>query len=321
MDDKKRDESHAAPAGGAFYLVLVVLTSWRLLPGTLRLVDTIVRRFFIDQFLYRRALRSGSAEAPAIRNIEHSLDARIPVRYEKIEIYLGFVQMWISALSYIRRREGRRFNGAILEFIIGLERCYIDAASVYGQCLSTTRRPAMAPNPRLAFVYAVDPHLFCVPSLHVLVVCYTYRKLEDILAASGLSVAYSAELKALRDRAIAITESILYVRQHSVNCIPTALTMLSVILPSYGEVEARAFLSELFRRDGDISEADRDDALGYMLNLYDRIAGSGITPGERYRAIVDFLMSYEEPCITADCGESPDGSRLANLSPEFSKPA
>jgi hypothetical protein len=294
MNALTRDESSPVLAGGTLYLVLVVLTSWRLLRRTVRFGITVSKKFFIDQFIYRRALRAGSDKAPAIRNIEHPLDARVPIRYEAINTYLGFVQMWISALSYVRRREGRRFNGAILDLMTGLERCYVDAALVYGQCLSTTRRPDRAPNPRLAFVYAVDPHLFCVPSLHVLVVCYTYRKLADILTQSGLSDAYSAELAALRNRATAITESILYVRQHSVNCIPTALSMLSVILPSFDDAEARAFLSTLFARDHSIALEDRTEIGAYMASLLADLSAPGAGQDERYGAIVRFLKSYPE---------------------------
>lgn len=288
------DQSNPVLAGGTLYLVLVVLTSWRLFRRTVRLGVTISRRFFIDQFRYRRALRTGSDNAPEIRNIEHPLDARVPIRYEAINTYLGFVQMWISALGYIRRREGRRFNDDILDFMTGLERCYVDAALVYGQCLSTTRRPDRAPNPRLALVYAVDPHLFCVPSLHVLVVCYTYRKLSDILTQSGLSDTYSAELAALRQRATSITESILYVRQHSVNCIPTALSMLSVILPSYDDAEARAFLTTLFASDHSIAPEDRAEISAYMASLLADISALGPGQDERYGAIVRFLKSYPE---------------------------
>ncbi|HUW69069.1 MAG TPA: hypothetical protein VMX33_02445 [bacterium] len=294
MNVLARDESSPVLAGGTLYLVLVVLTSWRLLRRTVRFGVTVSKKFFIDQFIYRRALRAGYDKAPAIRNIEHPLDARVPIRYEAINTYLGFVQMWISALSYVRRREGRRFNSAILDFMTGLERCYVDAALVYGQCLSTTRRPDRAPNPRLAFVYAVDPHLFCVPSLHVLVVCYTYRKLTDILIQSGLSDTYSAELAALRNRATAIAESILYVRQHSVNCIPTALSMLSVILPSFDDAEARAFLSTLFVSDHSIALEDRAKIGAYMASLLADMSAPGSGQAERYGAIVRFLKSYPE---------------------------
>lgn len=289
-----RDGANPVLSGGTSYLVLVVLTSWRLLGRTVRFALTVLKKFFIDQFLYRRALRTGSPNAPEVRNIEHQLDARIPIRYEMIETYLGFVQMWISALSYVRRREGRGFNGAIHDFLTGLERCHVEAAGVYGQCLSTTRRPERAPNPRLALVYAFDPHLFCVPSLHVLVVCYTYRKLADILAEHGLYDRYAAELAALRDRAATITESILYVRQHSINCIPTALSMLSVILPSYDETEARNFLATLFVSDPAIAAEDRAEIGSYMVSLFSNLNAQADGESGRYGAIVRFLRSYPE---------------------------
>ena len=233
--------------GSVVYLVLVVLTRFRLLGATASFVVTVAKRFFIDQFGYK--LRPGTVP---LRNVEHKLDEGIPVRYETAGLYLTFVQLWISALSYLRRRLGRGFDDDIVDFLGGLQRCYLDASSVYGQCLSTTRRPDRAPCPRLAFVYAVDPHLFCVPSLHVLVVCYSYWKIGELLRARGADAEFAPELAALRARAVAITESILYVRQHSVNCIPTALAMLSVILPGYDEAEAKAFLSELFAGEDEI---------------------------------------------------------------------
>ncbi len=307
--------------GSTLYLILVVLGSPRLLWALLSFLGTVFRRFFFDQFIYRFRLRPRSTNKPQLRNVEHPLDATIPVRYETIGLYLTFIQLWISSISYLRRCLGVSFNADFIDFLTGLRRCYLDASSVYGQCLSTTKRPALAPGLRFAFVYAVDPHLFCVPSLHVLVVCYTYKKLEGLLRARDDLELFKPELDAVKARALAITESILYVRQHSVNCIPTALSMLSVILPSYDEAEARLFLSELFKDDDDISEARRNEALGYMTGLYERVAGNGLEPAERYGAIVDFLVGYEEMCVVAACGDAPGASRLADLPPELSSSA
>lgn len=298
-------EEKAVISGGTLYLALAFFTSWRLLKCLLGFVGTVTKRFFVDQFIYKWAIRVNPGKAPLVRQIEHPLDARIPIRYEVIELYLSFIQLWISALSYIRRREGRGFNAAILGFMEGLRRCYVDAASVYGRGLTTTRRPARAPSARLAFVYAVDPHLFCVPSLHVLVVCYTYGRLAELLAERGEAERYARELAEVRSRAVAITESILYVRQHSVNCIPTALAMLSVILPSYGEDEAKALMSELWR--GEVPETDRAEIVDYMGALYDRVAAPGGLAV--YDAIADFVAGYEE----MDFGPEPE----PELSPAF----
>lgn len=269
------------------HLVIIVLFKWRLLKPALSFIGTVSRRFFLDQFMYR--LKPGRVP---VKNIEHPLDAWIPVRYEMAGVYLGFIKLWIYALAYLRRHIGPDFDDDIVDFLAGLQRCYADAAGIYGQCLSTTRRPARAPCPSLAFVYAVDPHLFCVPSLHVLVVGYTYHRLRGLLAARGLDGRFAVELAALRDRAIAITESILYVRQHSVNCIPAALSMLQVIVPSYDEVESKAFLSALFIGEPELSEYRRAEALAYMVALYDTLCSAGKGQEERYGAIVKFLLEY-----------------------------
>jgi hypothetical protein len=208
-------------------------------------------------------------------------------------IYLGFIKLWIFALAYVRKRIGPAFDDDLIDFLAGLKRCYSDASGIYGHYLSTTRRPARAPCLRLAFVYAVDPHLFCVPSLHVLVVGYTYRRLHELLEARGLAGRFSVELEALRNRAIAITESILYVRQHSVNCIPAALSMLQVIVPSYDAAESKAFLSTLFRNEPGLAPERRLEVVGYMAALYDTLTAGGEAKQERYSAIVDFVRGYE----------------------------
>lgn len=275
--------------GSTIRLALAVLRKRVLVKAVLSLVATIVRRFFFDQFVHK--FKPGSVP---VRNVEHPLDAGIPLRYESVGIYLGFVKLWVSALAYLRYELGQSFDEDMADFLDGIERCYADASSVYSRCLSTTRRPSRAPNIRLAFVYAVDPHLFCVPSLHVLLVCFTYHRMAKMLEARGAQASFAGELRALRARAVAITESILYVRQHSVNCIPTALAMLSVILPSYNAAEATAFLSELFTEDDDIPPAQRDAACGYMAGLYKKIMASGKGRDELYGAITNFVLNYQE---------------------------
>lgn len=285
----ERPDGEAILRGSTFRLACSVLRKRVLTRAVFSLVATIGRRFFFDQFVHK--FRPGSVP---VRNIEHPLDSSIPVRYEAVRIYLSFVKLWISAIGYLRQHMGPSFDVDLADFLGGIERCYSDASSVYGRCLSTTRRPPRAPSLRLAFVYAVDPHLFCVPSLHVLLVCYTYHRAAELLEARGAQARFAGELRALRARAVAITESVLYVRQHSVNCIPTALAMLSVILPSYDAAEAGAFLSELFAGDDDISQPQRAALFGYMGGLYERLMASGNGCGGLYGAIADFVLKYEE---------------------------
>lgn len=286
-------EDHPILSAGVGCLVLAVLFERRLRAKAAWLIALIARRFFLDQFAYRARLRRGDPGAPDVRNVEHPLDRGIPVRYETAAVYLGFVRLWVSALAYFRKRIGPGFDDSIVEFLEGMGRCYADAASVYGSCLSTTARPPRAPSPLLAFVYAVDPHLFCVPSLHVLVVGFTYKRMEELLGALGLAGEYSVELEALRRRALRITESILYVRQHSVNCIPAALSMLGVIAPGFGEEESLGLLESLFADDPDILPESRAAAIEYMSSLYRDLVSAGDGRDERYAAIADFVAEYD----------------------------
>ncbi|MBN2873935.1 MAG: hypothetical protein JXM71_02475 [Spirochaetales bacterium] len=269
-------------------LVAVAMTNWSMASEALSLIMVVAKRFFIDQFTYK--LFPGSVP---IKNIEHPLDEAIPVRYETAALYLSFVRLWVSSLSYFRSRVGASFDSSVIDFLAGIKRCYIDASSVYGRCLTTTKRPDRAPNPRLALVYAVDPHLFCVPSLHVLIVCYTYAKLDQLLGRMGLRDEYCRELTVLRKRALAITESVLYVRQHSINCIPTALFMLSEILPAYDDAEARSFISCLFADDAGVHPGIRGLIQAYMKNLYDTTGTRGVSDEDPYEGIVRFLRDYD----------------------------
>jgi len=292
--DRQNGES-AILHGNIPYIVFVALFDWSVLKKSFSFIFTVLRRFFIDQFVYKM----NPGRVP-LRNIEHPLDAAIPVRYETVGVYLSFIHIWISALSYLRHRLGPDFNDSIVEFLDGLSRCYTDAATVYARCLSTTRRPERAPNSRLAFVYAVDPHLFCVPSIHVLVVCYTYGKIAAILRNKGLEEEYLHEIAALRTKAIAITESILYVRQHSLNCIPTALSMLPTFLPSYTPEESKAFLAELFAHDEALAEEQRGAVLAYMMDLYERMVFHATSADTPYSHMVDFLMEYRESIVVQE---------------------
>ncbi|GAB1433615.1 hypothetical protein MASR2M29_22410 [Spirochaetota bacterium] len=264
-----------------------------LLYVALKLTATVTRKFFVDQFLFWASIKmsglSGKELSPAVTNIEHEMDTLIPVRYEAVKLYLTFVKLWVSALSYFSNEFGKDFDGHIRDFLEGMQRCYSDAASIYDRCLSTTRRPAKAPNPGLALVYAVDPHLFCVPSLHVIIVCYTFKKIEDVLLEMSMQSLYSFQLAELRKQALAISESVLYVRQHSINCIPTALAMLTVILPAFTTKEAKEFMNELWQ--GVVAEENRAALLEYMSSLYDHLLSKGHS--KVYEEICNFVAAYD----------------------------
>jgi hypothetical protein len=121
-------------------------------------------------------------------------------------------------------------------------------------------------------IYAADPHLMCIPSLHVMIVIHTYTQFRAIAQKAapktGKETELTPQIEELYRGALDITEAILYVKQHSVNCVPAALyTMTCFFGELFGETEARRFASDLFREPGSPEKSDAIRA--YILWRYD----------------------------------------------------
>jgi hypothetical protein len=126
-------------------------------------------------------------------------------------------------LSFLLRKYRRRVYKEVREFIISMDKLYAFAAEIYKKNLSTTKRPFYIARPRFLFIHLVDPHLLCIPSLHVLVVIFTYKKFSEILRSLSNDESIAAMTEEMKQGALLISWAILFVKQHSINCIATTL--------------------------------------------------------------------------------------------------
>jgi len=150
-------------------------------------------------------------------------------------------------LSFLLRSFGRRSFGPVKEFIVSMGRLYVFAAETYSKNFSTTKRPFYIARPRFFLIHLVDPHLMCVPSLHVMVVMWTYVRFAAILRSMGEAERYKAHIEEMKQGALAITRAILFVKQHSVNCIPAALYAISRFSPEqFSQEDVENFANLLF---------------------------------------------------------------------------
>ncbi len=285
----RNDETNRGGEAGVPYLLLRVACSRKLLGATLRYIHSVNRFFFIPQF--KAKLFPGSI--PLV-HIDHPLDKSIPFKPETVGTYLSFIKLWVKALSFVRRELGREADGDIAAFLDALSFSYREAAYVYSRCLSTTDRPTHVKNPHFALIHIADPHLYCVPSLHVMVVCFAFLKVEKMLAGHGRGGRYPEETERLYENALRITETIIFIRQHSVNCISAGLYMVSSLIPEFGREEAGAFIERLF---ADFPEIARiGEIRRYILDLYDEfIKERDSRQGRDYKdVLVDFLFTYEK---------------------------
>jgi len=271
----------------------------------LRCIASIFRYFFFLQ--YRAAFLPGRIP---VSRADHSLDEKIPFLPGKVSIYLDFVAFWVRSLGFLLKNSGRRAMEPVRNFLETMGSLYAFAAEVYSKNLSTTNRPFYIARPRFLLIHAVDPHLMCIPSLHVMVVIRTYTLFSEILKTLGEEKRYADQAEELRLGAIAITEAVLYVKQHSVNCIPAAMYAMTCFDPLlFPPAEASEFVSCLFRNAKVPDNGDGEEIREYIFSLYSRFVEQGKTAGENAdwkTPLLDFLNTLPRVRQGASLPDSPN---------------
>ncbi|MFW6365063.1 MAG: hypothetical protein ACOC2H_01160 [Spirochaetota bacterium] len=265
----------------------VVFSNFRILRAAARTVYTIVRDFFLMQ----SPLRPKRKRQPVVW-IDHPYDRNIPFAPEWVTEYLSFIPLWVTGITWLVVRFGRRGIQPLIDSLNEVSLLYRSAATVYRACQSTTVRPSPARNSfRFALIHATDPHLNCLPSLHVMVVTWAgYRLARRIL---DLDSSQSAAVEYIRTHAKLITETTLYVKQHSVNCIPAALFVMMELFPGIDTLYGEDFINSLFN-DTVPGIEDRQAVTSYMAELYRTFLGAraGGNFASFDRVLLDFLKRY-----------------------------
>jgi hypothetical protein len=273
---------------GSFWralLTMLLRPLWRTFIFTIK---SILYNFFYFQYkavLFPRGVR--------ITRVDHPLDEEIPFTPSWIGVYMDFSPFWVRAQAFLYATFGKAADPHIAGFVRGIGELYAFAAGVYRRNFSTTSRPFYLGKPAFVSIHIFDPHLMCIPSLHVMVVILVYTRLRQILSALGAEKEYAGEIEAARIRALDITESILYVKQHSINCIAAALYAMtrydSALFPVS---EASDFAGSLFRNDGPIPARSRSAIKSHIVELYLSFvdAGGGLERSENWgQPLLDFL--------------------------------
>ncbi|MDR2048841.1 MAG: hypothetical protein LBP69_05250 [Treponema sp.] len=256
-------------------------------------VFTVARFFFLPQY---RALLF--PKRIPVSQTDHPLDDRIPFNPRWVNIYLDFVAFWIRIAGFLFLQYGKKGLEPAFEFAQSIARLYTFAAQVYRKNLSTTYRPRYLKGIRFLLIHMTDPHLMCIPSLHVMIVIRGYTAFRRILVSMNDQNRYAAELESVKRQALNITQAILYVKQHSVNCVSAAMYAMSRFEPElFPPEEAELFIKGLFSSgsgipEGDaVKEEDIPEIRGHIVRLYRRFVEEGKNAGHWTEPLLDFLGS------------------------------
>ena len=252
---------------------LILPFRWSSLKSLCGYLYTVVTKFFWLQFSVKLGLR----KIPVLP-VDNALDKKVPFNPLKVPIYLDFIHFWVRPMVFIINKFGTK-NAVpyCAKFFAIIDKSYQEAARIYSFRMSTTDRPMCKVDKSVQrhfnTIRTVDPHYLCVPSLHIAIVVLAYtffrQTFKELEMNNEEQDFYNAELYR---GALDIAETVLYVKQHSVNCIPAALFMMTNLIPEYFTPEdARIFINDLFKDCTDIQPEDKINIHNHIKNMYENL--------------------------------------------------
>jgi hypothetical protein len=276
---------------------LIFMTRKKSFKAAFRVVHVIVRHFFLPQFARKLRL----IKTPVV-DVDHPLDRKIPFSPEHVKLYLSFTHLWIRSLLFLYREFGKSVLQDISDYVDGISELYLESAKVYRRCMSTTDRPKHVGGPYFRLIHLSDPHLLCVPSLHVEIVSYNFHKICAIIDRYAEDpTLYEKEKHYLWEQAISITDSILFLKQHSVNCVAAGLFALSSGKSRVSPELARKVITHLLSKPDNGIEAE-EEIRNYIMALYNRFEEEGKKqPFDK--VLLNFLYTYRNAAADIQSNE------------------
>ncbi len=267
-----------------------------LLPRGIEVLRAAITEFFLPQFQTRLL--------PGVRPIsvmEHREDASLPFVSSCVRSYLGYMAIWLKTLRYLYDAFGKQALTDIEQMVRDICLIYYAAGRVYRRRQSTTTNRRTPPlNPYFILIRLFDPHLHCIPSLHVMTMCYNYHKTRQIVMKLSFGRAgkeiYTEAAAQTYTLALQITEMILLVKQHSLVDIGPSLFLLSSMFPDYDQREVKRFIRGLFENRRVVDRYAKARLRAGILQTYEEmLARKRLYPDKMATdIIVEFLEGYEQ---------------------------
>lgn len=260
-----------------------------------KMLKTIIKDFFWIQTAQKLHL----TKIPVV-NVDHFLDEKIPFEPKKVNIYLDFTFFYIRILSMFLtkfpKEQAYKYCKQIVDFI---QELYSDSGKIYSYTMTTTNRPHYKKNFRFLLIHMFDPHLLCVPSLHVTIMGGVWALVKEIFQNNDIPLTQKEKddyLNQIYTESQLIIESVLFMKQHSVNCLAAAFYLLSAKKDkvTFTQDDANLIVSDLFKNDNNIPEAGKTEIRTYIFNLYKKMLDSMPKEGNLNQPILDLIDSFKK---------------------------
>jgi len=264
--------------------------NFRSIPAAHSYIATVFKDYLMLQFLEKW----GFKHIPIV-NVQTPLDDKIPFTPSKVTIYLDFVNFWLRPITMLMKRYGiSRSLPFCIDYLHMIKKAYQEAARVYKFRLSTTNRPDYNDMPQFRSIHRLDPHYLCVPSLHIAIIVLTYSFYRRLFETEHFTQQEKDMWnKELYTEAVQIGESVLYIKQHSVNCVPAALYMMTRISDGlFTSDDAVGFIDNLFVHAPEISADNRRQIIDYIQYMYERLLLEGFHEADWVLPVQHWLLEY-----------------------------
>lgn len=256
-----------------------------------RLFISAIRCFFKPQFqaIFKPSIRP-------IVNVDHRLDFTIPFTPRLIKKYLEFFQLWMGTILRMHQLYGKAVVPLLGSYIDCINTLYKDGGKVYTTIHSTTTRPKSNPNLHFAIVHTFDPHLNCIPSLHVTVVLSAWMNSTMIVQAmhDHNDKKLAVWLVHLKNEAIQIIETILFLKQHSVNCIAASLFYLHCKFDFFTIDVCNDVIAGLFTFEGKDLQ-NKEEIRDYIKSLFLILNENLSTNQNKWQLVLENFISDYKP--------------------------
>lgn len=255
------------------------------------LIWTVLKDFFFLQIKQKLHL----SHRPVIY-VDTEIDEKIPFTPKYVKDYMSFVGYFVKPLDMLKKRLGyRKAAHYISVYVKFLNHIYKNAAKIYRFCLTTTTRPKYLKNQKFRTIHFFDPHLLCVPSIHVCIATGVYAWFKQFFKI-GIFPEDEVEfrLKELREHSIKIVESVLFIKQHSVNCVPLAMYMMTSTMNKsfFSTQDAVDFIDELFVNCPEIKDEDKKEITRHFHYMYERALLENCYSDDWQSCIKHWLIDY-----------------------------